>query len=92
MVLKRHVELHSSLRDNYKQNNGIRKTLESLVFSRVLLKEWFSGRKPDKEHIVDNKYFLDRFIQAQKGSYDTALKEIRDDIKSHTGYGIFSLR
>ena len=90
MVLRRHVELHSSLRDNYKQNNGIRKTLESLVFSRVLLKEWFSGRKPDKEHIVDNKYFLDRFIQAQKGSYDTALKEIRDGHKkSHWIWYIF---
>lgn len=39
---------------------------------------------------MDNKYFLDRFIQAQKGSYDTALKEIRDGHKkSHWIWYIF---
>ena len=43
MVLRKPAGLHSSLRDNYRQNNGISKTLENPIFSRVLFVSVFSG-------------------------------------------------
>lgn len=36
MVLRKLVELHSLVRDNYKKNKRFYETLESPVFSRVL--------------------------------------------------------
>ncbi len=42
MVLRKRVEHHSSLRDNYKQNKRFFKTLESPVFSGVFFTPAFS--------------------------------------------------
>ncbi len=43
MALRRHVELHSSQRDNYSTIKEIGKTLESPVFSGVFFMSVFSG-------------------------------------------------